>query len=102
MDCTLNIFSHPGTAWRILIGPLNENIAIFIIFYRQFAWTFAVNCFTEIILWKVIMILGHCAISGRFPLIFNFGFLGNLMNQTQISEGGAYEFVDFWNYHYIS
>ena len=49
----LNLLSNSGFAWRIIIGPLNHNIAILIIFIRQIVATVALLCITEIISFKV-------------------------------------------------
>ena len=47
------LVSNHGFAWRIIIGPLNDNISIVIIFIRQFAATNFLLCITEIISFKV-------------------------------------------------
>ena len=49
----LNLLNNSGFAWRIIIGPLNHNIAILMIFIRQIVATVALLCITEIISFKV-------------------------------------------------
>ena len=49
--------SSPAYAWRILIGPLNESIAIIILFIRCLIAIYLYLCLTEIVLYKVIMAL---------------------------------------------
>ena len=47
--------SSPAYAWRILIGPLHKSIVIIILFTRCFIGIYDYLCFTEIVLYKVIM-----------------------------------------------
>ena len=47
------LVSNHGFAWRIIIGPLNDNISIMIISIRQFAATNFLLCITEVISFKV-------------------------------------------------
>ena len=50
--------NNPGFAWRIIIGPLNENVAIFVMFSRTFCGMYVTLCYTEIVLYKVSMLFG--------------------------------------------
>ena len=49
--------SSPAYAWRILIGPLIESIAILILFIRCFIAIYLYLCLMEIVLYKVVMAL---------------------------------------------
>ena len=76
--------SSPAYAWRILIGPLNECFAISILFIRCFIGIYLYLCFTEIVLYKVVMALSWKSFSLMneemvfiflisFNILFSFG-----------------------------
>ena len=77
------VVNNPGIAWRIIIGPLNPQISLIIIFVRQLTTITIVVCITEIVLFKVFMLYGwtyFCSMDEVFLshtiLTFNvlFGF----------------------------
>ena len=77
----LSIYYSPAFAWRVIIGPLNEKIAVFAIFCRNLGGTFNILCFTEIIIYKVLLSYGFkhfCSIDEEFIFmvlnIFNYFF----------------------------
>ena len=85
----LSIYCSPAFAWRVMIGPLNEKIAVFAVFCRNLGGTFNILCFTEIIIYKVLLTFGFkyfCSIDEDFIFmvlnIFNYFFALS----TQISR----------------
>ena len=46
--------ANVGLAWRIQIGPLNDNVAMVVIFIDAFTNTFLLINLSEIIIYKVI------------------------------------------------
>ena len=50
--------NSPGYSWRIVIGPLNKKVAMFVMFSRQFCGVYVILCFAEIVLYKVSMVFG--------------------------------------------
>ena len=74
------VVNNPGIAWRIIIGPLNPQISLIIIFVRQLTTITIVVCITEIVLFKVFMLYGwtyFCSMDEVFlsQTILNFNFL---------------------------
>ena len=76
--------SSPAYAWRILIGPLIKSVVMVILFTRCFIGIYEYLCFTEIVLYKVIMALSWKSFSLMneelififllsFNILFSFG-----------------------------
>ena len=60
---------NSGFAWRIIIGPLNPNISLFVLFVHNFFGIIVVICITEIISFKVFMLYDwtyFCSIDEEF------------------------------------
>ena len=53
-----NILVTPVFTWRILIGPVNENLSTFTIFIRNCNGMIIPLCFTEIIAFRFLMLFG--------------------------------------------
>ena len=77
------ILYNSGFAWRIIIGPLNPNICLVVLFVHNFFAIIVVICITEMISFKVFMLYGwtyFCSMDEVFLsqtiLTFNvlFGF----------------------------
>ena len=89
-----------GFAGRILIGTLNEDIAVVVIFLRQFSVIYIVLCFSEIIVCDVLMLFGwkhFCFIDEIFLhhvlLIFDIGFsFGTQLSRWML---GGFKTKDF-------
>ena len=74
---SLSCINNPVFAWRILIGPVHENIAILAIFFRQCTATYGILCLTEIILYKSVMFFGwkyFCFIGNGWYSFIELGF----------------------------
>ena len=77
---------NSGFAWRIIIGPLNPNICLFVIFVHNFFAIIVVICITEIISFKVFMLYGwtyFCSMDEVFlsQTILTFNFLFGFCTQ---------------------
>ena len=53
-----NLLATPIFTWRILIGPVNENLSTFTIFIRNCNGMIIPLCFTEIIAFRFLMLFG--------------------------------------------
>ena len=69
-----------GFAWRILLGPVNDKLAMLILFYRHLAVMFVLINLSEIMIFNVISLFGWkhiCCLEEDFfsilILIFNIG-----------------------------
>ena len=87
--------SSPAYAWRILIGPLNESIAIIILFIRCLIAIYLYLCLTEIVLYKVIMALHWKSFSLMnedliFIFLISFNILFSLGAQFSLWMLGHY------------
>ena len=47
------VVNNSGFAWRIIIGPLNPNTSLFVLFIRQFFAITVVLCIAEFVTFKV-------------------------------------------------
>ena len=79
---TFSCINNPMFAWRILIGPLNESITMLNIFCRHFMATYGCLCFTNIILWKVLILFGW----KHFCSIGNFYFMKIIFSNSHLSR----------------
>ena len=75
------VVNNSGFAWRIIIGPLSQNISIFVLFIRNVFAITVFLCITEFVSFKVFMLYGwsyFCSMDEAFLshtiLTFNFLF----------------------------
>ena len=54
------VIYNSAFAWRIIIGPLNTNICLFVLFIHNFFAIIVAICITEFISFKVFMLYGWC------------------------------------------
>ena len=77
---------NSGLAWRIIIGPLNPNICLFVLFVHNFFGIVVAVCITEIISFKVFMLYDwtyFCSMDEVFlsQTILTFNFLFGFCTQ---------------------
>ena len=94
-----NIFITPVFTWRFLIGPINEQLSIFVEFIRHFDAVMIFLCFMEIIVFRFLLLFGWKHFNST-----NEDFMSVLVNVcnivfafvTQISRwmlGNCYTFI---------
>ena len=95
----LSILSTPVFTWRFLIGPINEQLSIFVEFIRHFDAVMIFLCFMEIIVFRFLLLFGWKHFNST-----NEDFMSVLVNVcnivfafvTQISRwmlGNCYTFI---------
>ena len=74
-------FTTPVLTWRFLVGPVNENLSILILFIRNFDAVIIMLCFTEIIAFRFLLLFGWKHFNSTneefmfiFVNVFNTGF----------------------------
>ena len=87
---------NSGFAWRIIVGPLNPNICLFILFIHNFFAIIVAICITEIISFKVFMLYGwtyFCSMDEVFlsQTILTFNFLFGFCTQLCRWMLGSFE-----------
>ena len=87
---------NSGFAWRIIVGPLNPNICLFVLFVHNFFAIIVVICITEIISFKVFMLYGwtyFCSMDEVFlsQTILTFNFLFGFCTQLCRWMLGSFE-----------
>lgn len=53
-----NILITPVFTWRFLVGPINEQLSIFVEFIRHFDAVMIFLCFMEIIVFRFLLLFG--------------------------------------------
>ena len=67
-------FTTSVITWRFLVGPVNENLSILILFIRNFDAVIMMLCFTEIIVFRCLLLFGWKHFNSTNEE-FMFGFL---------------------------
>ena len=80
------VVNNSGFAWRIIIGPLNPNTSLFVLFVRNFFAINVVLSITEFVSFKVLMLYGwsyFCSMDEVFlsHIILTFNFLFGFCTQ---------------------
>ena len=94
-----NILITPVFTWRFLVGPINEQLSIFVEFIRHFDAVMIFLCFMEIIVFRFLLLFGWKHFNST-----NEDFMSVLVNVynivfafvTQISRwmlGNCYTFI---------
>ena len=79
-------FTTPVFTWRFLVGLVNENLSILILFIRNIDAVIMVLCFTEIIAFRFLLLFGWKHFNSTNEE-FMFGFLSLLIRLRALALG---------------